>query len=494
MAKKYAFLLTLLLCCCQGAEALPKSQVPAQLKITRVDLKITGPGASDPAFKNLSAHFLLHPGMMLETKIYDKAKRFLFNAADQTGYLDAELLEHEIRVNRASHTAIIKWHFDTGPRYFFGAITFSKTPLSNAFLQRFVPFKSGQAYSSSEVLALQDALNNSSYFSQVSVQPGSTQARTREIPIQVNLQPRPAQQYSFGAGYGTDTGLRANLGWDWRYLTENGHHFSALVRLSQVQNSLQAVYTIPGKNPLTDQNTINASVLRNDYPDAVSMTQRIGVANIRTYDLWHRTISLGYQQEHDDFDSTQASINSKLLIPGITWQYLKTDNPIYPRQGNRFTLMLQGASKHVLSDTSLIQGEISDKYIRRLTPNMRILLRGDVGYTSVENLTTELPLSLSFFAGGTESVRGYKYQSLGPGRYLAVGSVELQHRIVGNWNAAILYDVGNAYNNFPTRLMRGAGVGLVWKSPVGPLNLYLAKALDLPGKPMQVQFSMGADL
>ncbi len=73
------------------------------------------------------------------------------------------------------------------------------------------------------------------------------------------------------------------------------------------------------------------------------------------------------------------------------------------------------------------------------TDDSRVILRTDLGYTAVHDFN-DLPLSLRFYAGGSQSVRGYEYQALGlpdGGRYLVVGSAEYQHQIYGNWNAAV---------------------------------------------------------
>ena len=98
-----------------------------------------------------------------------------------------------------------------------------------------------------------------------------------------------------------------------------------------------------------------------------------------------------------------------------------------------------------------------------------------------------------FYAGGSQNIRGYAYQSLGPGRYLLVGSIEYQHRLIRNFYGALFFDAGNAVNDFPIHLQKGAGIGLVWASPLGPLELTAGKALDIPSHPIRFQFTMGFD-
>ena len=104
-------------------------------------------------------------------------------------------------------------------------------------------------------------------------------------------------------------------------------------------------------------------------------------------------------------------------------------------------------------------------------------------------VSATLPSTQLFLAGGDKSVRGYGYRDIGVtradgqtggGRYLALGSVEWQRPVTvrgsaGDWEAAVFVDVG-AVADTPADLQTklGSGVGLRWKSPVGPLQLDLA--------------------
>ena len=118
----------------------------------------------------------------------------------------------------------------------------------------------------------------------------------------------------------------------------------------------------------------------------------------------------------------------------------------------------------------------------------RVLMRTDLGYTEVNDVT-ELPASIRFFAGGDSSVRGFAYESLGPedsngevigGRHLATGSLEYDHPLTEKWHLAAFTDAGNAFNDFDAFEPRhSAGIGIRWRSPLGPIRLDIARALSL---------------
>lgn len=466
-----------------------------QMHITQVNLTITGDGANNSIILHYVNHFPLQKGQILNTEKYLDAKHALFNTALQQGYIAAYFEQQQILIDTNNYTAIINLQLATGPRYYFGPVIYNKNPFDTSFLNRYAPFQQGQPYSTDQLINFQNALSNSNYFQQISINGQTDKANNYQIPVTVNLIPKLANLYTLGVGYGTDTGPRATLGWDWRRASSTGNYLATQIYVSQVQNSLQAKYVIPGDNPLTDQYNITAGALTTNINQGNSRTYQVGVNQIKTFNNWQQTISLNYQFERYQF-TDQPYQNSALLLPGISWLNITKNDPVYPTQGNRFSLSIQGSTEALFSTTSFIQGEMQDKYIFSPTDDSRVILRTDLGYTAVHDFNT-LPLSLRFYAGGSQSVRGYEYQALGlpdGGRYLVVGSAEYQHQIIGNWNAAIFYDAGNAFDNFNQGLDRGAGIGIVYKTPIGPFELTLGKAYDLPGNPMKLQFSMGPDL
>src|SRR5262249_2500822 len=154
------------------------------------------------------------PGDQLNQKAYEDSKRQLQELAARRGYVEARFSETRLAVNPQEHWADVTLKFDTGARFFFGRVTFVQDILDPAFLQRYVKSQSGDPFDDSALLKLQYALNDSGYFGSVNVEAERRQATPdRRIPIRVTLTPRPRNSWTFGLGYGTDTGPRATLGW-----------------------------------------------------------------------------------------------------------------------------------------------------------------------------------------------------------------------------------------------------------------------------------------
>ena len=110
---------------------------------------------------------------------------------------------------------------------------------------------------------------------------------------------------------------------------------------------------------------------------------------------------------------------------------------------------------------------------------------------------------MRFFAGGARSVRGFRYQSLGPrdengnvigGNKLLTASVQLEFNFLEKWAAALFFDTGNAMDRWSVGLRDGAGVGLRWNSPVGPVRLDVARPVDGGDEGIQWHLEIGPDL
>lgn len=462
-----------------------------QLHITKVNISIVGEGSNNPKLQQLLIDLPIKEGQPFSATAYEQTKQRLFNGASELGYLDSQLVKHIVAVDRKHYTAIVTLQLDTGPRYYFGPVIFQQKTFNENFLHRYMKFSTGQPYSTAQLLKLQDALNTSGYFQNVWVNASSPLDESYQIPINVKLAPRPAHQYTLGIGYGTDTGIRGLVGYEWRYVNQWGHKLSAVAQLSQIQNGMQIVYSIPGERPQTDQYNITLAALKNSFPQVSSFTNLLGISAINNRKYWQRTIFLNYQLEFFNYNG-QPTQTTHLLTPGITWSHSRYDNVTFAHNGYRISFRLQGAAQYILSDNTFIQGEAQGKYIHGVGEDGRMILRGDFGYSALSN-GSKFPPSLLFYAGGTQSVRGYNYQSMGPGKNLMVGSAEYQHRIVGNFYGAAFFDVGNAFNGTPISLQQGAGLGVVWVSPVGPMELTFAKALSASKPTYQLQFTMGPD-
>lgn len=461
------------------------------IRITQLQLKITGIGANDHEVQLIKKQFALHIGDAFTTNSYETAKEALFNSINNQGFIKANFTHKEVTINPTTNTAHITLTLDTGERYYFGDIKFEKTVYQDAFLKRFITLTPHEPFSNKKLLAIQQSLEKSRYFKEVVLTPEYHQTTNYRVPITVTLSAPKAKKYNIGAGFGTLTGPRLTAGVEYRHLTDTGHSFSAETRLSTTLNSVAAKYYIPGPQPLTDQYLLGVNAQKFIPKNGKSESLEATVGFSRTLPIWQYHLNLNYLDERYSVDKNPAT-HSDVLYPSLSIGYNRTNDLFNPTSGYALNMTLLGAEKTLLSETRFFQADVKGKYLFSPIPASLFILKGEFGYTLANDLNS-LPLSLRFFAGGPSSLRGYQDSSIGPGRYLTLASAEFQYQIYGNWYATIFHDVGNATDHFDEPLKQSSGVGLVYQSLIGPIKIYAARAHGNESGPWRLQFSLGPD-
>lgn len=493
---------------------LSKTQLSAQYSvhtgaptyINSVNIQITGDGITQPALQALIHHPPLLRGMQLEHEGYESFKEELLGTALQLGYLDATFMQSEIKINTDRSRADISLLLDTGRRYAFGSISFEDARYPSCYLERYVPFQPGEPYTTEQLSNLQTALWSSDLFTHVRVYPEADNVQNYSVPIQVRLKDKPLNTYTAGLGYGNETKFRGNLGWERRLTSFPGHQLNLNLGLSQKRNRASVLYTIPGLNPTAEQLILESTATEERFQGKLSKRWDNSATQILRFGNCEQVLGLHYLIEVFREDSNDPMRHSRFLFPtaGFVWKNLQKSCSFV--HGFKIILSGKAAAKPLCSSSNLLQAEIEPKWIILLGEKARLIMRGDVGATYIQNPKL-FPLSLRFFAGGEDSVRGYEYNYLGPkernargknvvigGRYLLVGSLEAEHVIKGDFSGAVFVDGGNAMNSFRTPIAVGAGFGVRWATPLGPFRLDIAHPVKRTKFRPQFYLSFGVDL
>jgi translocation and assembly module TamA len=474
--------------------------------VTRLDLKVVGPGEDDPQFRQALAKTRLRQGEPLDQQAYEALKKRLQVIASERGYFDAKLEKNEIRVDLKRYVAEIMLHFATGARYRLGDVVFrqeKKDWLSEEMLRRYVEIEPGQFYEAGDLQQLQGDLSNSEYYKQVEINASPEAATDRVIPVEVLLKPQKPRKYVYGIGYGTDTGVRAKAGVTGRRVNSRGHHYKAEALVSEIKYGIAGEYIIPGEDPRAD-----AWGLRSSWVDEHSDTRNYQAYSVGGYyryrqGFWLKTYALDYRVER--FEVGDETPTSTLLIPSAEWtRTLPTEleKRIYVENGAWLRLFVRGGADALLSDTSFIQPLVAAKWVRSFENRHRLIGRAALGTTWVSDFDA-LPTSLRFFTGGDRTVRGYKYSVIGPvnadndvvgGKHLIEASVEYEFPISEKWSIAAFVDSGDAFDDSPD-YKTGVGLGLHWRSPIGPVRIDFGRGLTQPvGNKLLLHLSIGPDL
>ncbi|MBP0941492.1 autotransporter assembly complex family protein [Pseudomonas alliivorans] len=473
------------------------------IRLRNVVVRVEGPAASLKAFK-VPQSDSLKAGAVLNHGHYEDAKRLIQNQASRYGFFSGHFTSQRLAIDPRAGVADIDLVYDSGPRYSLGKVVFSgDSPFDEDLLKRMVPFKENTPYDSQLIAELNQAMQASGYFEGVRVDAAPTAAVGQVIPVTVQLETRKPRTMGLGLGFSTDVGPRGKANWTRHWANAQGHSYGFESELSAPRQNVGLWYDVPLDPPLTDKLRFAGGYQYEEIAGTDSLSKLLTVGpewHSKLPSGWERVISLKWQRE--EYRLGDDSGLSTLLMPGISYSYLRSDDRIDPHKGYRLQFDAQVAKEGVGSDANLVRGNVLLKGLTTVAQNHRFLGRVQFGGNFTDGYTS-IPPSLRFFAGGDQSVRGYDYQTLSPtnsdgdrigGRYMVAGSVEYQYSIAEKWRLATFVDQGNSFNNLDLpSLKTGVGFGVRWVSPVGPLRLDLAHPLDDDGG-VRLHFSMGPEL
>lgn len=471
------------------------------VRVRMLDLQLRGEAMSDPEFTALFGSPGLTVGNALRHGAYEQFKRDARSLARNRGYPNARIETARIDVYPSERAADVHVRFDSGPRYAFGAVVLEQDVLSERLVRAYLSFEQGEPYDAAALTSSYVNLNDSGYFSTIDMRPQEPNHDERTIGVRVALTGAPRRLISYGVGFSTDTGPRLRFGRNNRRFNERGHQFGVDAQLSPVTSEVLVNYRFPYGDPRTEWVSYDGGIRREKTDTSESESLELGARRVvERPGPWTRTQFVELVVE--DFEVSDQSGRTRLLMPGIEWTRLQADSSIRPRNGSRVAFEVRGAGDRLGSSTSFVQAVIEGKWITSLDNDARILIRGRLGLTA-EDVFEDLPASVRFFAGGDNSVRGYKFESLGPtneagevvgGSGLLTGSFEYEHPVRNRWSVAFFVDSGNAFRGSDFDAKTGVGVGARWQSPLGPIRIDVAAPLDDPDRSARLHVSLGPDL
>src|ERR1700722_7657104 len=380
--------------------------------VDNIDVKVDGPGATDPLFERITANPPLHAGERLSHSTYEAIKSDLQRTAATYGYLDAKLTRNELVVDPKNHKATIALEMETGERYRFGPTTIEQTSVRDALVRRYLRYQEGDYFDLTQILRTQFALDDAQYFANLEVLPQDADHQKHIIPVDIHADKSRRNRYSFGAGYATDTGIRGTLTWENRRVNTLGHRLSVTFEASQVERYLlQARYIIPIGDPAVENLTFQSTIDQLQLADVDTHTQSIGPAITKVAGNWQYVVLANVTRTTDT--SIAGSTSENLLAPGIDFASVPKGYLGEPIFQHPFFMEIRGSNAAIGSDSNFLQAHIQAEHVFQLCPKWHLLLGGEGGATLVSKFDN-LPAIMRFFAGGDNSVRGFAFDELSP--------------------------------------------------------------------------------
>lgn len=455
-------------------------------QISQVSMHFTG--ALMPETEALlRSEWALPVGAAFRQEDWTQAKQKVLSALLAADYPGARLLESLADVDAASASAKLSVRYDAGSRYRFGQVQVEGLQrYDRALIERYNrEIKPGELYSRRKLEALQDSLQATPYFSAVRVelQPDGSSAEEDGLvraPVLITVRERAPHRFGLGLGSSSNTGHRAEVNVHTADLFSQALILDAGVRVEQKKQTAYADVFLPpdsqdrrhGLGVLSERSAIQGLRIHRNA---------VGVQTVKTRGRIEQRLSLNWQNEGRAADGASTE-TSRALVPDVQWTYRDLDDLLDPSRGLVLQGQLGGGSRAALSDQNFVRAYLRWQQYFPVGSHTSLLLGSELGYTLADS-RQKIPQDYLFRAGGTGSVRGYAYQSLGVkegeaivgGRYLGIAKAELTHWFGEKWGVATFLDAGNAVDRLEdAHPLLGYGLGGRWRSPAGPIGVDVA--------------------
>ena len=469
-------------------------------RIASVRITVTGPASVDSplgteTIARITKEWALPEGAQFKQEAWTLAKERAINTLTGSPYAAARLAKSEALIDPEHASADLTVELASGPAFGFGQ--FEITGLSKyppSLVRNYSTIVPGTPYSDVVLNQYVRRLNASGYFAsvQAKIDPETSHPENATVNIAV-IEARP-KRFEGGIGYSTDVQFRASA--SYRDVNFDGHGMQLLAeaRLETRIQSGSLKFQLP-PNESGWIATYGGGAERTDIESLVTRTAVIGTRWHSIEERNERAISATYYLDSQQPEGLPKE-TAKALYAEYEWHWRRVDDLIAPTKGYTLSLFAGGGIPGVSTRSF---GRLRARYAwwLPLDKDNDLNFRAEGGAV-LAGSRNGIPSKLLFRTGGSTTVRGYDFESLGvregdaivPGRYYGVANVDLIHWINAFWGVAAFIDAGNAVDSLSNpHLALGYGIGGRVRTPLGPFRLDIAYGQDV--QKVRIQFSVG---
>lgn len=478
------------------------------------DVAVVFSGAPLPAEDHdlLLAALPIARGQVFSEDAYGRAVTYLRTYYREHGF--ARVRVHKrTEVDVLHDRARVAYEVDSGPRSVFGKVRVSGTrKVEPEVVHRELAFATGDPFRQSLLERTRSNLAALNLFRTIRIE--EDKSRDARVDLRVRVIETPPHEVRFGIGYDTEEQLRGLAGWrDYDFLG-GGRQLGFTARASFLRRTLVGDFLQP-HFPGTDERV--RLIVSEEQEDEQTYTN--DRARLMPRLEWQPRPGLTgyafYRLEYDSLSGVNTAVEQLFprLVPrpgilsglgfGVDWSWI--DDLLDPTRGSTASASVEPVGGFLGGDVSFVrvQGEV--RRFQPLFAELSAAFRFHLAAEEPTGSSQDVPLFERLYAGGIGSVRGYERRHVGllldndpvGGRSLIEASAELRHPITEELGAALFVDAGQVSLesfDFPFGDLRyGVGVGLRYKSPVGPLRVDLGFPLEPPrgDAHWQVHLSIG---
>ncbi|MCP1622434.1 outer membrane protein assembly factor BamA [Pseudomonas nitroreducens] len=525
-------------------------------KYTVSDVKLSGDlKVPEDEVKKL---LLVKKGQVFSRKVMTTTSDLITRRLGNEGYTFANV-NGVPEPNDENKTVSITYVVDPGKRAYVNRINFrGNTKTEDEVLRREMRQMEGGWASTYLIDQSKQRLERLGYFKEVNVETPAVPGTDDQVDVNYSVEEQPSGSITASVGFAQSAGLILGGSISQNNFLGTGNKVSIGLTKSDYQTRYNFGFVDPywtvdgvslGYNAFyrkTDYDQLDVDVSSysvNSLGAGVSIGYPISETSRLTYGLTVQRddIDTGAYTVDEIFDFIEKEGDSFTNFKAsIGWSESTLNKGVLANRGHSQSLVLETTIPG--SDLSFYKLDYRGQIFAPLTENYTMRFHTELGYGGAYGDTDRLPFYENYYAGGFNSVRGFKDSTLGPrstpsvarsngdgpdadGRYtdpdqdpqafggniLITGGAELLFPLPfvkdqRQLRTVLFYDIGNVFDtDCPISTTQGcdgvkfqdmamsAGVGLTWITALGPLSFSLATPIKKPdnAETQIFQFSLG---
>lgn len=476
-----------------------------------VDISIPDLSGSD-----LSGHIIGQKGDWYNADEVEKTVQALTDAVGALGYAFVDV-RPRVKRDRKSRVIDVVYEIQEGPRVYVDRVDISGNMRTlDSVVRREMQLVEGDAFNSAHLRRSREKIRNLGFFEKVEVTNVPSETAPDRTTVQVDVRERSTGELMFGVGWSSSDGALFNTSLRERNLLGKGQDIRLSLTAAERKQEVELGFTEPYflDRPLAagfDVFVRERDRQRESSYDIKEMG--VGLRLGFDYDEYWRQ-GVRYTISETEITKVKATASrylrgarqsgsasrinegkSVLSMVGQTLSYDRRDNIIEPKEG--YILRLSNDIAGAGGSEKFVRGALEGQHYISITDDAVLMQQAMVG--AVEGLGQDVRFVRNYYLGG-DNLRGFKYGGAGPrdkltgdsfgSKWLASGTTELRfplglpeelgvsakafadYGISGDPDGVLSSEV-----NSSSKPRVSAGVGLVWKSPMGPVSIDLAQAL-----------------
>ncbi|WP_375588416.1 autotransporter assembly complex family protein [Hoeflea alexandrii] len=442
----------------------------------------------------------LAPGQLAKSTVILDAEQALVLELERDGHPFAKVSGREVVADHARGLLDVSLELEAGPVAPFGQTAVDGAEsVDSQFIARMAGIRQGEQYDPEELAAAEKRLRALEVFSSVTVRGSESLSGDGSVPVEVTVAERKHRYLGVGATYSSTDGGGLEAYWGHRNLFGRAEKLRIEGSVSSLGTTGQAkdmtwrgaaLFEKPGVLGPASK-FVSRLEVEQENPDAYRRFSVEAAAGI-TYELTpQQTVSAGVNVEYARLTDS-FNVDLETITVALPLEYVRDtrDSKLNPTSGTRLSLLVE-PTYEINGGATFVKLRAEASAYRALDADKRFVLAGRVAAGTIYGASlASVPANRRFYAGGGGSVRGYGYQDIGPvnaagqptgGRSLIETSAEVRIGVTDTIGIVPFVDAGlvSASETFSgAKFKAGAGIGVRYSTPFGPLRVDVAVPLN----------------